>query len=69
MMILQERLHVSIEGGLVEDDHMIQTIEPKGANHPFHEGSLRRRARSRKAHGSHILAKLDAEDAIAVRSW
>jgi hypothetical protein len=47
VIILQERLDMPVKGGLVEDHHMIQTLAAKGANHPFDESSLPRRARCR----------------------
>lgn len=69
VIIRQERLHMPVEGGLIENDDVIQTLAPQSANHSFHESSLPRRARSRKDFLDsrfHIPPKLTAEDVAAV---
>ena len=70
MIIRQERLEMSVQRPLAEDNYMIQTLPPKGADHAFYVSWLPGRARSRKhfldAHGFHIFPKLSAEDAVPI---
>jgi hypothetical protein len=61
---------VTIQTGLVEDDHVIEALSPKRPNQALDVGPLPGRARRRQnffdPHRFHILAKLTAEDADAV---
>jgi hypothetical protein len=70
VIIRQERFHVPVQSGLVEDDHVIEAFSPDRADHAFHKGTFSRRPWSRKDlfdfHGSHIASELTAKDAVAV---
>jgi hypothetical protein len=42
VIIRQERLDMPVQLGLAEDNHLIQTLAPKCADHAFHESSVPR---------------------------
>ena len=70
VILRQEGLHVPVQGGLMENNHVIEALAAKGADDAFHVGTLPRGSRCRQnfldSHGFHILPKLTAEDPVAV---
>ena len=40
MIIRHERLHMAVQRGCVENDHVVQTLTPDRSDHAFHVGSL-----------------------------
>jgi hypothetical protein len=69
VIVIQESPYVPVQGGFVEDDHVVQTLSPDGANHLFRVRTLPwgpHREHLLDSHRFHIPAKLAAEKAVAV---
>jgi hypothetical protein len=70
VIVRSEQPQMTVQGSLVEDNDMIETLAPKSSNQPFDISSLPGRAGSRKnfldSHGLHLLDEIAPEDAVAI---
>src|SRR3954447_20772082 len=70
MVVVEERLQMARQTGLIENDDMIQAFAAYGANHPFYVRTLPGRPWGRQdlfdAHGLHLLHELLPEDPVPV---
>ena len=70
MIIRDERLHMPIQRGFVEDNQMVQTLTAEGADQAFYVCPLPRRSRGRKdfldAHILELFREVGTEDPIAI---
>jgi len=70
VVVSQERLDVTVQPGLAEDDHVVQAFTPNRSDDAFDIGALARRAWRREnlldAHDFHLLSEVIAKDAVAI---